>query len=225
MATGPFTPTTPNDTIAITNDNDNDQHSNTRAGDSEVGPASTTTTAPTPTQAQLLTNYYDHRPRSLQVINDADCNDAGTSDTDNSGHNKSYNGHNDLDDTTTKTTTTAASHQLWTGINKSNRANTNDYDRRDHSNINSSNDSDDTTTTATTLATTTTRSITTTRRQPQQQHVDDCKSNTSTTATMTAMTTRRGGPALQMAMVTQTAHAAVDISVFRRLQPTQDEPV
>ncbi|KAH9035983.1 hypothetical protein EDB83DRAFT_2524835 [Lactarius deliciosus] len=144
------------------NDDDDDQHSNTRAGDSEVRPASTTTTAPTPTQARLLTNYYNHQPQSLQVINDADCNDAGTSDTDNSGHNKSYNGHNDLDDTTTKTTTTAVSHQLWTGINKSNRANTNDYDRRDHSNINSSNDLDDTTTTATTLATTTTRSITTT---------------------------------------------------------------
>ncbi|KAH9020542.1 hypothetical protein EDB83DRAFT_2320561 [Lactarius deliciosus] len=124
MQDSSFTPTTLNDTIAITNDEDYDQHSNTRAGDSEVGLASTTTTVPTPTQAWLLTNYCDHRPRSFQVINDADRNDTSTSDTNNSGPNESYNGHNDLDDMATTT-----SQQLWTGINKNNRANTNDYDR------------------------------------------------------------------------------------------------
>ncbi|KAH8988642.1 hypothetical protein EDB83DRAFT_2535356 [Lactarius deliciosus] len=149
-----------NNTIAITNDNDYDQHSNTRAGNSEVGPASTTTTTPTPTQAQLLTNYCDHRPRSFQVINDADCNDASTSDTDNSRPDESYNGHNDLDDMAT-----TVSQQLWTSINKNNHANTNDYDRQPAA------------------------MTQTTQRQPQQrwpQQLNDTLHNNNTTTTASA---------------------------------------
>ncbi|KAH9022870.1 hypothetical protein EDB85DRAFT_2185207 [Lactarius pseudohatsudake] len=92
-------------------------------------------------------NYDDHQPRPFQVQRRRLQRHRHQRRRQlDSGHDKIYDGRNDLDNTTT------TASQLWTGINENNRANTNDYDRRP---------------TTTTIPTSTAATTRTTRRQPQ----------------------------------------------------------